>query len=64
MWEKVAENQRDIVRIYVLSINSVHRAACCRARGGTLVKILAGLRWKMIEIDSEIRRLYNRNKEK
>ena len=32
--------------------------------GGTLVKILAGLRWKMIEIDSEIRRLYNRNKEK
>lgn len=34
------------------------------AGGGTLVKILAGLRWKMIEIDSEIRRLYNRNKEK
>ena len=32
--------------------------------GGTLVKILAGLRWKMIEIDSEILRLYNRNKEK
>ena len=33
MWEKVTENQRDIARIYVIGINSVHRAACCWARG-------------------------------
>ena len=32
--------------------------------GVTLGKMPAGLRRKMIEIDSEILRLYNRNKEK
>lgn len=63
MWEKVTENLRDIARIYVISINSVHCAVCCWARG-TLAKMPAGLRKKMIEIDSEILRLYNRNKEK
>lgn len=33
MWEKVTENQRDIARIYVIGINSVHRAVCCWAWG-------------------------------
>lgn len=33
MWEKVTENQRDIARIYVIGINSVHCAVCCWARG-------------------------------
>lgn len=63
MWEKVTENQRDIARIYVIGINSVHCAVCCW-HGGTLAKMPAGLRRKMIEIDSEILRLYNINKEK
>lgn len=26
MWEKVKENQRDIVRIYVIGINFLHRS--------------------------------------
>ena len=63
MWEKVKENQRDIVRIYVIGINFLHCAVCCWARG-TLANMPAGLRKKMIEIDSEILRLYNINKEK
>ena len=33
MWEKVTENLRDIARIYVISINSVHCSVCCWARG-------------------------------
>ena len=63
MWEKVTENQRDIARIYVIGINSVHCAVCCWARGN--VSQNAGwVETKMIEIDSEILRLYNINKEK
>lgn len=45
-----------------------HKFCASRKRvaghGGTLAKISARLRRKMIEIDSEILRLYNRNKEK
>ena len=62
----MGEGQRKSERYranYVIGINFLHCAVCCWARG-TLAKMPAGLRKKMIEIDSEILRLYNINKEK
>ena len=51
---------------YRANLCDQHKFCALRSvlHGGTLAKMPAGLRKKMIEIDSEILRLYNINKEK
>ena len=63
MWEKGQRKSERYRANLCDRHNFLHCAVCCWARG-TLAKMPAGLRKKMIEIDSEILRLYNINKEK